>query len=320
MSPRFVVPIAVVFISFSAIFIRLSTAPPLAIATYRMAFSTIFLLPLLAVGVPAPAGEPSTASQNTSPDMLRRRSRGSRRVYRPLFNLSLRDFLLCLLSGVFLALHFATWIASVDLTSIASSTVLVNLQPIFVLIAGATILGERSSKRSILFVGITIVGCAVLSFGDAEIGGHRLVGDLLALLGAVFVAGYMIIGRIVRRRLSARGYTLIVYSSSTVVLLLADLLFATPLWPFRLTDWLLFAAMAVFCTLLGHSLLNWALKYLKAAIVSTSVLGEPVIASLLAILFFGEIPSLLTAVGGAIAIAGLYFFIRSEQKERPSAA
>lgn len=324
MSPRVVVPIAVLFISFSAIFIRLSTAPPLAIATYRMAFSTLFLLPLFLFGAPAPApaDEEPTVGMERSPAGPRRPTGAAKKrhgslggVFASLSGIRRGDLLLCIASGAFLALHFATWIASVDMTSIASSTVLVNLQPIFVLAAGALVLGEKSSRASVLFVGITIVGCAVLSFGDARVGTHHLFGDGLAFLGAVFVAGYMIIGRLVRQRLTARAYTLIVYSASTVGLLVLDLITGTPLWPFPLTDWLLFAALAVFCTLLGHSLLNWALKYVKASVVATSVLGEPVIASLLAVPFFGEIPSPLGATGAIITIVGLYFFVRSERAD-----
>lgn len=329
MSPRFVVPVAVLFISFSAIFVRLSSAPPLAIATYRMAFSTLFLLPLFLFGIPAPAAEDTgpAGDGRRSAAAIGRRSRAEpsaeaplRRVFASLRGIRRGDLLLCIASGAFLALHFASWIASVDMTSIASSTVLVNLQPIFVLAAGALILGEKSSRASVLFVGITIIGCAVLSFGDARLGVHHLAGDGLAFLGAVFVAGYMIIGRIVRQRLTARAYTLIVYSASTAALLVLDLLTGTPLWPFPLSDWLLFAALAIFCTLLGHSLLNWALKYVKASVVATSVLGEPVLASLLAVPFFGELPSPLGAAGALITIAGLYLFIRSEQADSRASA
>lgn len=329
MSPRFVVPIGVLFISLSAIFIRLSTAPPLAIATYRMAFATLLLLPLLlrreaTPPVPDTGREARDAASQTSTQSDGTFGTSNIRANHPaapprrthlfvqLSGLGTRDLLLCLVSGVFLAFHFATWIASVGMTSIASSTVLVNLQPIFVLAASAAILGERSSKLSILFVAVTILGCAVLSFGDARLGTHRLAGDGLALLGAVFVSGYMVIGRIVRQRVSARGYTLVVYASATVALLGLDLITGTSLWPFSIVDWLLFAALAVFSTLLGHSLLNWSLKYLKATIIATSVLAEPVVATLLAIPIFGEIPSLFSVAGGAVAIAGLYLFVRSE--------
>ncbi len=308
MSPRIVVPIGIFFISLSAIFIRLAEAPPFAIATYRMIFATLFLLPLLF----ARDGETTLAPD---PAPARSHAPGARsHLVAQLRSLTLRDLLLCLLSGVFLAFHFASWIASLDMTSIASSTVLVNLQPIFVLAASAVVLGERSSRRAIAFIGVTIVGCALLSLGDARLGGHHLAGDGLALLGAVFVSGYMIIGRIVRQRISARGYTLIVYAAASIALLILDAATGTRLWPFSLLDWLLFAALAVFSTLLGHSLLNWALKYVTATIIATSVLAEPIIATLLAIPIFGELPTLLGVSGGAIAIAGLYFFIRTEAR------
>ncbi|HUX22854.1 MAG TPA: DMT family transporter [Spirochaetia bacterium] len=289
MNQRYVLPIGIFFVSLSAIFVRLSDAPPLAIATYRMALATLLLLPLLLL---------REGSQSHLLSQLKR--------------FRLRDLLLCLLSGLFLALHFATWIASVDMTSIASSTVLVNLQPIFVLAASALVLGERSSRASILFIGVAIAGCAILSVGDARLGTHHLAGDALALSGAIFVSGYMIIGRIVRRTISARGYTLVVYAAATIVLLGLDLVTGTSLGPFSIVDWLLFAALAVFSTLLGHSLLNWALKYLTATVIATSVLAEPIIATLLAIPIFGELPTPLGAVGGAVAVVGLFFFVRTQ--------
>jgi len=305
-SPRLVVSIGVLSSSLSSIFIRLSTAPPLAIATYRMLFATVMMAALyLWPARPAARGS-GVGDQQYEKAQL---------PVRPSAGWTLRLLLLCLASGFFLALHFATWITSLSYTSIASSTVLVSLQPLFVLAGGALFLGERASRRAIIFIAITIAGCALLSFGDSQVGGHALSGDLLALLGAFFVAGYMLIGRVVRQTLSVRLYTVVVYGTASLVLLAADAILGVPLAPFPLRDWLLFAALALVCTVLGHTLLNWSLKFLDTAYVSTLLLAEPLVASLLAVPLFGEVPEPLAIIGGAVTIVGLGFFVHADRRQ-----
>ena len=286
--PRIIISIGVLFTSFSAIFIRLSQAPALAIAANRMILTTIMLIPLL-------AHERAT-------------TKGKRQ------RVGTRLILLCLLSGFFLAIHFAAWVRSVELTTIASATVIVNSQPLFVVFASFLLFKERVSRRALLYILIVLIGGALLSSGDISLGKDALAGDALALLGAVAVAGYMIIGRYVRQYLSARSYVFIVYGTSAVILSIFCVSTGTPIFDYGYREYLLFAAMAFFCTILGHTLFNWALKYLKASFVSTITLGEPVFATVLGMSIFAEVPPALTVIGGVIMLSGLGAFVREESK------
>lgn len=296
-NPKAVVMLAVFFTSFSAILIRLSNAPSLTIAAYRMGFSVLLVTPLLIRERRRPERGPSepAGSERAQP----------RRV---------SDLLLCVLSGVFLALHFGTWIEAVKHTTVASATVLVNTHPIFVVAAGYLFLGERLHRRSLLFVVGALAGTALLSYGDFALGGEALQGDVLAVLGAVTVSGYMLIGRIVRQRVSATKYVVVVYSVSAVLLIAANLVTGTPLWPYPLRELALFFGLAFFCTLLGHTLFNWALEHLKTSFVSMGILSEPVYATLMAVGIFGETPPAAVIAGGAVVLVSLLGFVRNEAR------
>jgi len=292
--PQIVVGIGVFFSSLSAIIIRLSDAPALAIASYRMVFATLILTPF----------------------MLRERVRGAHREdhgSQPA-GVDIRTIVLSVVSGALLSLHFATWITSLAYTSVASSTVLVTTHPLIVAIGGMVLLGERITLRSALFIVTALVGSVVLVWGGVERGESAALGNLLAVVGAITVSGYMIIGRVVRQRLSVNHYTYIVYSVAAILLVAYALMGGVPLYPYPLRELLLFLALAVFCTLLGHSLFNWALRFLKPTVVSTTILGEPVIASVLAVILFGEVPTVFTIIGGAIILTSIYFFVRQEAR------
>jgi drug/metabolite transporter (DMT)-like permease len=291
--PLLVVAAGVVFTSFSAIFIRLSSAPPLAIASYRMVFTVVMLAPLLA--------------RELIRDRRDRSPTGEHRPIRP------RVVMLSLVSGVFLSLHFATWIASLSYTSVASSTVLVTTHPIIVAAVGAAFLGERLRVRSVILICSAFAGGVILVAGGARLEGSA-VGNLLAFAGAVAVSGYMILGRVVRQTMSVNRYTFLTYSTAAILLVVYALASRTPLYPYPVRELLLFAALALVCTLLGHSLFNWAIRYVRASVISTSILGEPVIATVLAILLFGEIPAIWTLVGGAVILVSIFFFVRSESE------
>ncbi len=284
--PHVVVAVGVAFTALSAIFIRLSVAPALAIAAWRMVFTVGMLLPIfLRERLARPAPTPRTA------------------------------VLLSLASGTLLALHFALWITSLSYTSVASSTVLVTTHPIIVAVLGFMVLGERLSLRGTVFILAALGGSVFLVWGGLKDGGSAPFGNLLAFLGAVTVSGYILFGRVVRRRLSVNSYTMIVYSTAAAFLVAAALLAGVPLTPYAPREFLIFAALALFCTLLGHSLFSWALKYLKPTVISTSILGEPVIASALAVVLFGEIPAVSTLVGAGVILASIYLFVREEARE-----
>ena len=283
-NPYLVLFIAIVGLSFGAFLAKLSDAPALIIATYRNTIATVILAPFALI-------------------MCRQE----------LKNLSLRDGAAAFASGVFLAFHFATWILSLDYTSVASSTVLVTLQPVFVVLGSYIFLKETVSKKALLAGLLAIVGSVIIGLSDFRIGGMALWGDFLALSGAVLIAVYMLIGRRLRQRLSLTAYTFLVYGACSVTLLLMDILTGTPLAPYSAQNWLLFLAMALIPTIMGHSLLNWNLKYLPASTVSVSVLGEPIGASILAGIFLHEMPAGLQVIGVGLILIGIYFFMKLQQ-------
>ncbi len=288
-NPKIAVLIGVLFASSSAIFVRFSQAAPPIIAAYRMIFTSLILVPIFTI------------------DILRKKPVSTVKV-----KLSFGDFLLCILSGLFLSLHFLTWITALEYTSIASATVLVDTHPVFITLLSFLILKERISKKSLLLIAAALAGSIVIALGGKSAGDSVLQGNLLALAGALFVSGYMLIGRAVRQRIGLNTYTLIVYLSSAVFLLIISAAGSYSLAPYPAREYLLFLALALFPTLLGHSVFNWALKYLKPSFVSTIILGEPVGSSILAIIFFLEFPSLITVIGGVIILTSLYLLIKQE--------
>ena len=225
---------------------------------------------------------------------------------------SRKEILLCLLSGLFLALHFGLWIYSLSLTSIASATVLVNVHPVFVLGAGILFLKERITWQALLYVGIALAGTTILSAGDFRIDTNTFRGDFFALLGAVSLAGYLIIGRKLRQTKAAVAYVFPVYLVSALLLTIINLIVGNPLFSYGFREYLLFFFMAFFCTILGHTLMNWTLGYLKTSFVSISALGEPIFATLLGMGIFSEAPTLIILLGGFITLTGLFFFMRTD--------
>lgn len=284
-NPYIVLVLGIVGMSFGSFLVKLSDAPALIISTYRNGFAALILAPFAL-----------TLCRNE------------------LKSLSRRDIAAAIASGAFLAFHFATWVSSLDYTSVASSTVLVTLQPIFVTLGAYIFLKERVVSKA-LWVGLlAIAGSVLIGISDFRIGGEALWGDFLALGGGVLIAGYVIIGRSLRQRISLTAYTFIAYGSCSLVLVLMDLATGTPLAPYSAKNWLLFLAMALIPTIMGHSLLNWNLKYLPASTVSMSVLGEPVGASILAGLFLNELPTGLQVSGASLILVGIYLFMKFSAK------
>ncbi len=290
--PSAVVSVGVLFVSFSAIFIRLTDAPPLIIAAYRMAFAAIIMSPLYVR------------------ERLRSVNTGATK----------RAVGLSLLSGLFLALHFSTWVTSLRYTSVASSTVIVTTNPMIVGLLALFILHEKIRPRAAAFMVAGFGGSVLLMVGGFSVGGSAPLGDFLAFVGALMVSGYMLIGRVVRQSMSLHQYTFIVYSSSALLLILFAVVAGNRFFPYSLKDFGLFLGLAIFCTLLGHSLFNWALRYLKPTVVATSILGEPVIATVLAFFIFGEVPTVTTIVGGLVILASIYLFMREETRTASDAA
>ncbi len=278
--PHAVLAVSVAAVSTASILIRMSSAPPLAIAAYRMIISTLILLPLfILLG-------------------------GPRRLVAVDPNLPLK----LMGVGLFLALHFATWISSLSLTSVTSSVIFVHLDPIFVAFLSHLLLGERIRRRMLLGIIMAFSGATAIAIGDLGLGETNLQGDLLALIGALMLGLYIISGRRLRQSLDLLTYVVPVYATSATFLAVGCLILGVPFtYPPR--EYLIFTAIAIVPMIFGHTLYNWALRYLKASTVSTSLLGEPVGASILAFLILGEKPTPMVLLGALITLTGIYICI-----------
>ncbi len=285
-SPLFVLAIALLGISVAAPMIRLSHDPPLAIAVWRLGFSLLLILPFL-IG-----------------------SHG----WRQWSALTHHDLLIAAVAGVLLALHFWSWNALIFYTSVAASVVLVNTQPIIVALLSAIWLAEKPTALQWSGITLAVAGACIVGWGDfsrvpgpANAGNHALLGDGLALFGGIAAAIYYVAGRRLRGTLDLWPYVALVYGVCFVTLTAIALATATPLLPQPPRELAIFAGLAIGPMLLGHTGLNWALKYLPAYLVILTVLGEPIGATLLAAVLPGirETPSISTFVGGFVLLVGI---------------
>ena len=288
-SPVVVLGVSLLGISFAAPLVRLSAAHPVAIATWRLGFSLIVIA--IALGV---SGQ-----------------------WRQLRRLRGRDIAVASAAGVMLALHFWSWNTSVGLTTVAASVVLVNLQPVFVALLSATWLHEPPARRQWMGILVALVGAGVVAsegFMDVVVAtGHRpMLGNLLAVAGAVTAAIYYVIGRGLRKTIDLWAYVAVVYGACFVALLCISAVLSVPLTPQPARELAIFAGLALGPMLLGHTGMNYALRYLPAYVVNLTVLGEPIGATLLAALLPGiaEVPTPITVIGGGLILAGVVLAAR----------
>jgi drug/metabolite transporter (DMT)-like permease len=299
--------VAVVAVSTSAILVDYSDAPSTVKALYRVTFTVLLLAPVALT-----------------------RSRASfARLHR-------RDAVAAGLAGVALAVHFAAWFRAIELTSIAASVTLVQAHPVFVALGAWAFLGERVTRRTVVGIVVAVLGMVAMSAGGlvGDVSAPApLLGDALAVTGAIAAAGYFLAGRSVRQRVPLVPYVVVVYTACAAALLALALAEGLPLFAYPRREWLLFLAMAVGPGLFGHTVLNWALGHLESSVVSVSLLGEPVGASLLALVLLDEVPTLATVLGGTVVLVGIAVTARSsetlgaddgadgsESPERPRAA
>ena len=280
-NPYLAILVGVFAVSFSSILVRLATAPPLVVAAYRLIFTFCILAPFSLSGG-------AVALKAMTPRQVR----------------------LAAASGVFLALQFVTWFTSLKYTSIASSVVLVTTQPLFVVLGSFLFFGERVSRKALYGGLLAMSGSIVIGATDFQLGGRAFVGDLYALFAAVMVSGYFLLGRRLRGDVGLAGYTFVTYGFSSLTLVVAALVSRIPFYPYPDRDWLIFGALALVCTVMGHTVFNWVLRYVQASVVSVSVLGEPLGAIIWAAVFFGENPTLRQGLGGGLIFTGLYLFTR----------
>ncbi len=275
MSPLLVLTLAVLATTYAGPIVRLAGAPAVAIAFWR-----------LTLVLPVTVG-------------LATRERPGREAR--------AAFPLMLLSGLLLAVHFWTWIASLRFTTVASSVVLVSLKPVFAWAIAAWWLGERPERRERWGIALAVPGACLIGLGDARLSLGALGGDALALLGALTGAGYYVIGRRVRQTVGVWSYASAVYAVAAVALGCVAGLRDAPLTGFGSRDWIVFAAMAAGPMLVGHTGMNYALRHYRATTVNVAALGEPVGASVIAWLVpaIREVPQPAAVVGGVMVLAGI---------------
>ncbi|AEH46668.1 DMT family transporter [Parageobacillus thermoglucosidasius] len=287
LKPYLALFIGALSVSTSAILVKAAHAPASIIAFYRLFFTVLFMTPFF-VKV---------------------------KYIQELQMISKRDWVFSILSGALLAFHFIFWFESLNFTSVASSVVLVTLQPLFAFIGGYVFFKEKLTVGAVLSALLAIVGCVIISWGDFQVSGKALFGDALALFACVMVTGYWLLGQALRKRLSLMTYTYIVYGISTLTLLLYVLVLRFPLFSYRKIDWICFLLLAIVPTLLGHSLMNWSVKWVSAATVSMSILFEPVGAVILAYLLLGEVVQPSQLIGGIFILTGIGTYLWGENRK-----
>ena len=283
--PIIMIVVGVIGISLSSIFVKYSTAPSAVTAAYRLLWTIILMSPV---------------------------TFGNQNIRKELFHVNRRNLLLSCLSGMFLAFQFTLWFESLHHTSVASSTTIVCTEVIWVSLGYALFLKGHMSLRAGLAIAVTLIGSGMIAFSDSSAGDAHLYGDFLSLLAAITVAVYVLLGRVVRETVSTTVYTYIVYASCAVMLLIFCLVQGNSLFVYGISGIIVGFLLAVFSTLLGHSIFSWCLKYFSPSFVSASKLCEPVVAAILAGFLFGESPAVLQLLGGAMILGGVLYYSKLE--------
>jgi drug/metabolite transporter (DMT)-like permease len=280
---------SIIAVSFASIFILLCDAPPLSIALYRLFFTTLLIIPIVLF-------------QKKTREELRTIPRSS--------------LLIMILIGLILAVHFALWITSLTKTSVASSVILVTAHPLLVGPVSYYFLKEKLSRLNAFGIAISVAGVVTLVYGNyglTSLTHDTLEGNILAMLGGVAAGLYILGGRTIRKTVSLFSYVFVVYAVGTIALFIICLFFQAPVIGLSGKDYGIILAMALVSGILGHTLYNWTLGYIRASVASVALLGEPIGSSLLAFAIFGSTqqPSLYTVVGGAIILIGIYLTART---------
>ena len=300
--PYLILGLGLLAVSTAALFIRFAQAdgvPSLAIAAVRLTLSTLVLLPF--------AITRHGAAIRALPG---------------------RAWLLISLSGFFLALHFATWITSLEYTTVTNSAVFVSASPIFVALISALVLRERIGWQAWLGLLVAIAGSAIIALGDScaapggcsSLTGGSLLGDGLALAGAAAVAVYLVIGRRLRQSLDLTPYITLTYGAAAITLLLICLVTATSPFGYPPFSYVWLLLLALVPQTIGHTSFNWALKHLPATFVSVVTLGEPILSTILALLILGEAPTPIKAAGGAVVLLGIWMVVNQASGVGPLAS
>ncbi|WP_040948767.1 DMT family transporter [Gorillibacterium massiliense] len=278
--------VGIIAISFSSIFIRWSAAPISVIAMYRLYLTNLIMLPFLIKFWPEIKAIP------------------------------LRNWLLLLVTGAALGVHFLFWMSSLRYTSVASSTAILSLEPVLVLLG--SILAFRQRNHPLVVVGmiVAVIGTALIGWGDFGLSARYLQGDVLSLLGTAAVAVHMLLGQKLRATMSAYVYSFFSFFMAANVLALYNLILGYSFGGYSAREWGIFALLAIIPTLIGHYLFNWLLKYMKASSVSMSILGEPVGSTILAYFMLKESVPIITGVAALLLLLGVWLFMKGGEREK----
>jgi len=286
--PMIMIVTGVLGISLSSIFVKYSTAPSAVTAAFRLLWTVLLMTPVAI---------------------------GKKEVRNELLHVDKKIVLLSALSGLFLAIHFAVWFESLKHTSVASSTTIVCTEVIWVSLGFCLFMKGKMSKKAVAAIVVAFIGSVLIAYADSVTGGSHLYGDVLALLAAIAVAVYMLIGRVVRKGVSTTVYTYMVYTVCAAVLLIMCLVQGHGMFDYGVSAVIVGLLLAIFSTILGHSIFSWCLKFFSPSFVSASKLCEPVVAAVFAAFLFGEMPKVLQVIGGVLIIGSVYYYSRLEKGE-----
>lgn len=286
--PIIMIVVGVIGISLSSILVRYSAAPSALTAAWRLLWTVILMTPVVL---------------------------GKKEVRKEIAAMERKTVLLSIFSGLFLAVHFAVWFESLRHTSVASSTTIVCTEVIWVSLGYCLFLKGKLSWKAIIAIGVTLGGSVLIALSDSAAGEAHFYGDVLALIAAVAVAVYTLIGRIVRTSASTTAYTYIVYSACGAVLSVLCIVQGYGFFAYGISGVLVGLLLALFSTILGHSIFSWCLRYFSPSFVSASKLCEPVAAAAMAGVLFGEAMTVMQLTGGILILGGVLFYSRTEQAE-----
>ena len=285
--PMTMIVIGVIGISLSSIFVRYANSPSAVTAAWRLLWTVVLMTPVVL---------------------------GKKAVRQEIARADKKSILLSALSGLFLAIHFVLWFESLAHTTVASSTTIVCTEVIWVALGFCLSLKGKLSVKAIAAIAVTLLGSIAIAWSDSGSGGSHLYGDILALLAAVAVAVYTLLGRVVQKKLSTAVYTYLLYWACLVCLVVTCIAQGENMFAYGIRPVAVGLLLSVFSTILGHSIFSWCLKYFSPAFVSASKLCEPVVAAVLAGFLFGEIPAPLQIAGGVLILGGVLYYSRLESK------
>jgi drug/metabolite transporter (DMT)-like permease len=280
--------ISIIAISFSAIFVKWSDAPASILSMYRMWFASILMVPIV----------------------WKKRNEFKKIVK--------KDWFFLFFSGLFLALHFVLWFGSLKLTTVASSTIILALQPIVSLAGGFLLFKERTTLSALMTMGIAIVGAMMIGWGDFGLSKEAILGDMLSFFSVISVVGYLLIGQTIVKKVSHWLYSFCVFFFASIILTIYNLSTGVAFSGYPAKEWGIFLLLATVPTI-SHVINNWLLNYVNATTISMSILGEPVGATILAIFLLNERLVGWQIAGGLLVLLGVFFFLSQQQKPMPQA-